>query len=220
MKTRVALIFFSLVSIIPAINAQDVIIKVNGDEINAIIIEVDSSEVKYKRFDNESGPIYIIATSDIFMIKYENGEKDVFDVANPPVLNTLNYRYKNPAAAFGLSLLLPGLGQYYNGQIVKGIAMNVLTVGSFLTFWYHAIAYDKASMPSYVVYVGTYLWALIDAPVSANAINKRNQALSWNLGNDRKLSITPDVFVLSANPLGTKTKYQSPAYGLSLKLDF
>lgn len=58
--------------------AQDIITNKNGDEIKSKVLEVSQSEIKYKKIGNPSGPTYSIPKSDVFMIKYENGEKDVF----------------------------------------------------------------------------------------------------------------------------------------------
>ena len=57
--------------------SQDIIIKRNGDEIKAKVLEVALTIVKYKNFDNLNGPTYEILKSEIFMIKYENGTKDI-----------------------------------------------------------------------------------------------------------------------------------------------
>ncbi len=59
--------------------SQDVIIKANGEEIKSKILEVNQTEVKYKNFDYQSGPSYTISKSEIFMIRYQNGTKDVFN---------------------------------------------------------------------------------------------------------------------------------------------
>jgi hypothetical protein len=59
--------------------SQDVIIKTNGDEIKSKILEVGQNEIKYKNFDYQNGPSYTISKSEIFMIRYENGSKDVFN---------------------------------------------------------------------------------------------------------------------------------------------
>ena len=56
----------------------DVIVLKNGVEINARILEVSPIEVKYKKCDLPDSPLYIAEKSDIFMIKYANGTKDVF----------------------------------------------------------------------------------------------------------------------------------------------
>jgi len=78
MKTKVLFTICCLAATTMVMRAQDIITKTNGDEIKAKVTEVDLNEVKYKRFENLSGPTYTMAKSDIFMIKYENGEKDVF----------------------------------------------------------------------------------------------------------------------------------------------
>lgn len=58
--------------------SQDIILLKNGDSIRSKIMEVGESEVKYKKFDNQNGPVYLSAKSDISQIYYENGTKDTF----------------------------------------------------------------------------------------------------------------------------------------------
>lgn len=64
------------------IHAQDVIIKKSGEELKTKVMEVSSDEIKYKMWDYQDGPLYTISTSDIFMIKYQNGKKDIMSDAN------------------------------------------------------------------------------------------------------------------------------------------
>lgn len=59
------------------LSAQDIIVKRDGDELQCRILEVSKNEVKYKRWTNQDGPAFSEKKSNIFMIKYENGEKDV-----------------------------------------------------------------------------------------------------------------------------------------------
>lgn len=59
--------------------AQDVIILKDGDEIEAKVTEILSNQIKYKRASNPTGPTYTIAVSKVFMIRYESGDKDIFD---------------------------------------------------------------------------------------------------------------------------------------------
>jgi hypothetical protein len=59
--------------------SQDVITKSNGEEIKAKVLEVSQTEIKYKKFDNLNGPTFSISKNDVFMVKYENGSKDVFN---------------------------------------------------------------------------------------------------------------------------------------------
>ena len=58
--------------------AQDVIVFRTGDEVKAKVEEVGTSEVKYRKFENPSGPLYTKSKSEIFMIRYQNGDKEVF----------------------------------------------------------------------------------------------------------------------------------------------
>lgn len=64
--------------------SQDVITYRNGNEVKAKITEVTPTEVKYKKFDNLDGPAYTEIKANIFMIKYENGTKEVFVEQAPP----------------------------------------------------------------------------------------------------------------------------------------
>ena len=59
--------------------SQDLITKISGDTIQVKIIEIGQTEIKYKKFDNQNGPIYIISKSDILLIRYENGTKEVYN---------------------------------------------------------------------------------------------------------------------------------------------
>ena len=58
--------------------SQDVITKKTGEDIQAKILEVGQTEIKYKRFDNSEGPSFTISKSDVLMIRYSNGTKDIF----------------------------------------------------------------------------------------------------------------------------------------------
>lgn len=61
-----------------ALKAQDVITMKNGDEIQAKVIEVGTEEIKYKIYGTDDSPLYVISKSNVFMIKYKNGSKDMF----------------------------------------------------------------------------------------------------------------------------------------------
>ena len=57
----------------------DHIIFKNGDELAAKILEVGPNEIKYKKCDYLEGPTYSVERYSVFMIKYANGSKDVFN---------------------------------------------------------------------------------------------------------------------------------------------
>jgi hypothetical protein len=80
-------ILFILVALVygHALLAQDIITLRSGEEIKAKVQEIGTDNVKYKKYDNLSGPIYTLMKSEIFMIKYENGDKDIFKETESPV---------------------------------------------------------------------------------------------------------------------------------------
>ncbi|MEP1034111.1 hypothetical protein [Ekhidna sp.] len=73
------LLILSLTLLVHFTIAQDIIVMKNGDEINAVVLEVGSESIKYKKHDNQNGPTYTIDKAEVFMIRYENGSKDVFN---------------------------------------------------------------------------------------------------------------------------------------------
>lgn len=70
-----SLFFFSLLL---TSHAQDKIVLQSGEVLYGKVEEVGTSEVKYKKQDNLSGPVYVINKSEIHAIHYENGTKDEF----------------------------------------------------------------------------------------------------------------------------------------------
>lgn len=56
--------------------AQDVIVKKNGSTVVCRVVEVNSSEVVFKKWSNLEGANYVINRSDISAINYENGRKE------------------------------------------------------------------------------------------------------------------------------------------------
>ncbi|MDL2308431.1 hypothetical protein LJC68_00250 [Bacteroidales bacterium OttesenSCG-928-B11] len=51
--------------------AQDVIILKNGDDIQALVQEIENENVKYKTFDNPNGPIYTLKKISNTPISYQ-----------------------------------------------------------------------------------------------------------------------------------------------------
>ena len=74
---KVIIIALSLAALNVA--AQDIIVMRNGDEVEAKVTKVGRTEVEYHKWSNQDGPVYTVAKSDVFMVKYKNGEKDVFN---------------------------------------------------------------------------------------------------------------------------------------------
>ena len=66
------------------VQAQDLIILKTGDEIKSKVNEIGPDLIKYKKFENLTGPDYTVQKNTVFMIKYENGTRDVFTEQTTP----------------------------------------------------------------------------------------------------------------------------------------
>ena len=76
MKTIMTTLAFAFSTMIGI--SQDIILKKSGDEITVTILEVGATEIKYKDFGIQEGPILTILKTEIFMIKYKNGTREIF----------------------------------------------------------------------------------------------------------------------------------------------
>ncbi len=70
-------------SVATAVSAQDVLFKRNGDELSVKVVKISAAEVEYKKWSNPDGPTYSIPKAEVFIIKYQNGDKDVFEAEAP-----------------------------------------------------------------------------------------------------------------------------------------
>lgn len=107
MKNTILFIAIAILSIAQSI-AQDRLFFLNGDETDVKITEITSSEVKYKRMDNLDGPSFSTLKSELFMIKYANGDKEMITAENAQPAATPQQEYTTedamPASTTGSGL--------------------------------------------------------------------------------------------------------------------
>lgn len=120
------------------------------------------------------------------------------------------YRYKSPFLFQFASVVLPGLGQMLNEQYLKGALMSVgylggiaLTVGISKSFNNSSAPNDNVvDTPSIfgmefmaggvLLAAGIWIWAIIDAPMTANRLN-REHLLSLNLNGNASINLSPNL---------------------------
>lgn len=119
----------------------DIIILKNGSEIEAKVLEISTDEIKYKKCDNVDGPTYSIKKSEVFMIKYKNGTKDIITQNNTTtstdnsststiVDKTQKNTKEKKSGAFGIVSLATGIVGLLIASIIMGpIAMAFGIVG-------------------------------------------------------------------------------------------
>jgi hypothetical protein len=105
------------------------IVLINGNIIEAKVLEILSTEIRYRRFDNLNGPLHIIPKREVYSIRYENG---VVEVINSPVNEEStraisNYDPKKLYFSFSLepSGFLAG-GPSATGEFLKGRTISTV----------------------------------------------------------------------------------------------
>ena len=82
MFARLLSLFSLLALLVGPAHAQDFLTKRNGEEVAVKVVEITPAEVKYRRTDNPDGPLISVWRTDVFMIRYANGTKEVLSA--PP----------------------------------------------------------------------------------------------------------------------------------------
>jgi len=98
--TQIGLIAFFLLLFVGNGHAQDVIYKKDGVKIEAKVQEIGTSEIRYKKFSNLDGPVYVIFKSQVSMIIYENGTHEVIDASGTTAATTGNTTTVEPLPPF------------------------------------------------------------------------------------------------------------------------
>ncbi len=78
MRTKTILLSATALCLSVITQAQDKIIKINGDTILAKVKIVGVKTISYMRYDNQAGPDYTIAKAQVGKIIYQNGDEDEF----------------------------------------------------------------------------------------------------------------------------------------------
>ena len=123
------LLMLSLVITAMNVNAQDVIVKKDGTTIMSKVLEVGTSEIKYKRYTYQDGPLFIINKSDVLSINYENGEKDLLSTVSEPSVQTPVVKKTNVAKEYRIEA-----GTLIPLQNVNYIRASQLQIGQTVNF--------------------------------------------------------------------------------------
>jgi len=101
---------------------------------------------------------------------------------------------KDPAFSTTLSMLVPGLGQIYNGQVAKGVGFLAVTYGSL---GMAAVASSNGNKSLAAVGFATaaaaYVWSFLDAAFTSNSMNKHKGLIDISLNGKDHLTAQPNV---------------------------
>lgn len=125
---------------------------------------------------------------------------------------------KQPGLAFLLSFLITGAGQVYNGQYAKGgvqfaagVVGGVLMIQTWEDCWEFDVDCGQWTAGA-VLFVGSWVWSMIDAPLSASKINRQ-------LAEGVALELGPSVRVAMTDPVLRVAQWDAPQVGRGLRLD-
>jgi hypothetical protein len=114
-----------LMSVGMAAQAQDKIVRKDGQVIQVKILSKDDTYVRYKRFDNLSGPEYFLFMYDVKELLYEKVSGNKVEFEQLIVLEQKAKRYQQNSLAYNL------VGA---GVLVAGVGTFVSILGSYSTY--------------------------------------------------------------------------------------
>ena len=167
--------------------SQDVIIKKTGDEIEAKVLEVGETIIKYKKFSNIGGPSYSINKSDIFMIKYENGDKDVFDKKDNNSSRSVSDDGAAKVVTVTYSKLNTGKGGISDKEVFHAIKIDpvLFIVGELPIFYEHRLG----NKTSFEIGLGITMLDYINSGIISEAsiseyYDSRNVKLGYTISGE------------------------------------
>lgn len=146
--------------------SQDLIVKKDGEEIKSKVMEVSGDEIKYKMWDYQDGPVYRISASEIFMIKYQNGKKDIMSTYVSASRKSVGDSRKYP---------------HYQGEINTGYALGLDNAADRIIFeTIHGVRISKYAFVGVGLGFNTYKDILVDISLDRRG-NIKSIETGWGM---------------------------------------
>jgi len=242
MKKLIFFLAFSFIlfignNLIAQTNYRDIVYLKNGSIIKGIVLEqIPNVSLKMKTSD---GNIFVFEMKDVEKITKEEITGITKSIDKYDSVITTSTSYRSPALSTFLSFLVPGCGQYYNGQSFKGkkfLLWHIASIGVITACYYNSFRErnstyqlsDQSNKTSSWEYIGIaaciseftcWVYSMADANQSSKAINHQLGIINIKLTNKSNLSFNPD-FRLVNNYSSMNSSSISPTYGLNIRLSF
>ena len=109
--------------------AQDLIVKKDGTNVEAKVLEIGEKDIKYKKASHLDGPTYLVSVANVVYIRFEDGSTDIFSQED---YDRLAAEAKNPAPQKQSKRSAPSAfagryqpGDYFDENGVRGIVIEV-----------------------------------------------------------------------------------------------
>lgn len=177
---------FILLLLLWSINnySQDTLKFISGEMISVNTLEVSKEQIKYKKYNNPDGPIFIAEKSEIEYIRYKTGDIDRFRTPKKTVDPSLS---KN-------DLLLKVTKRNNKVYIVSNDENSIIHATNLLNEWGYWIVTKNKDEADFIIRFNVNM-ALTDGYCSINildlndrelfATKKRNNFSSWDFNAKR-----------------------------------
>jgi len=108
----------------------DNIILKDGKEISAKIIEITPDIIKYKKCNNLDGPLISIYKSDVLMLRYADGTKDIINVAEERK-SISEYKKDNTNSGLGFFSIMFGTTSWFFAGLIlapAGVIFGIISL--------------------------------------------------------------------------------------------
>ena len=235
MKKFVLLLFCAMSTMLAAAQSdwQDVVYLKNGSIVRGIIVEqVPNVSLKIQTFD---GSTFVFNIADVEkMTKEQAISPKAYNINTPKAVSE-----KSPGLAGFLSFLVPGIGQFYNGESKKGWTDLGVYIGGYAlccvgagvmsnAYSYYAGEYHFQETTyntgcallviGGVVVLVDWISSISDARRSAKRINAENGYVTYMFNENCSFGLQPAlVYDKPQYMMGTKAELSA---GMNFKLTF
>ncbi|MDR0538208.1 MAG: hypothetical protein LBH04_09275 [Tannerellaceae bacterium] len=197
----IAIILLSSISICAF--AHDLISLTNGNEIKACVKEVGENNIHYVNFNDPDGNDYTLKKSEILMIKYANGDEDMFYNAIPASITKQQEDLTKRAAALQAKYN-SGRRQQITGNVlwITGLGMAIGGIGLMISSINEGN--DTATATGVLLTVGGGILFNVGIPISIVGTARKGSAyramqaegfanMQWNNDAIKKAAIAPKL---------------------------
>lgn len=120
MRSRINFTVFLLIfTVVSGVYGQDVIYTMEGEKIKANVAVIGTDKVTYKKYQSDKDVKRTFPLTKVYMIRYENGEEEIFASPKPEMSNDADYKPANRTPDSGSQ---PGNVSKVNGKPIKKLS--------------------------------------------------------------------------------------------------
>lgn len=166
--------------------AQDIIVTIDAQKIEAKILEVSKSEIKYKEKGNLNGPTFVLGTEEINSVIYSNGKVVLYNQPADTEKSEETTQQSTPVAEeYNIEIMLR------SGEIIKGKRVEL--------------------NENYIVYISNDKYQTVQVSDIAKVTNLRNGIVTNYNMDPIPSSTTPTANTSSVQTTSSTSKVETPA---------